>query len=75
METSKLLYFRSHLSEGNIQTFVLVRFCWYLDEVACNVPPSDVEASGQVWQREALVHGTDVSDAITRIHNDSSQQA
>ncbi len=48
---------------------------WYLDEVACYIPSCDVEASGQVRQGEALVHRTDVSDAVTGVDHHSSQQA
>lgn len=51
------------------------RCSWYLDEVACDVPPCDVEASGQVGQGEALVHRTDVCDAITGVNHHSSQQS
>lgn len=48
---------------------------WYLDEVACYVPPCNVEASGQVGQGEALVHGTDVSDAVTRVDHHPGQKS
>lgn len=50
------------------------RWSWHLDEVACNVPPCDVEASGQVGQGEALVHRTDVCDAVAGVDHHSGQQ-
>lgn len=49
--------------------------CLYLDEVASYVSPCDVQAPGQVRQREALVHGTDVSDAVPRVDHHASQES
>ena len=52
------------------------RVLWrYLDEVACDVPSGDVQPAGQVGQREALVHRTDVGDPVTRVHHHAGQQA
>ena len=45
-----------------------------LDEVACDVPSCDVQASGQVGQREPFIHGADVGDAIAGVHHHTSQQ-
>lgn len=47
----------------------------YLDEVASDVSPCDVQAPGQVRQREALVHRTDVSDAVPRVDHHASQES
>lgn len=56
---------------------LLLRACVfrYLDEVASYVPSCDVQASGQVRQREALVHRTDVSDAVPRVDHHAGQES
>jgi hypothetical protein len=45
-----------------------------LDEVASDVTTGDVETTGQVGQREALVHGHDVGHTVTRIDDHTSKQ-
>lgn len=47
----------------------------YLDKVARDVPASDVQASRQMRQAEALVHWTDVRYAVTRVHHHTGQKA
>ena len=42
-----------------------------LDEVSGNVSACDVQSLGQMRQSEALVDRTDVSDAVTRVNNNS----
>lgn len=49
--------------------------CVYLDEVARDVSAGDVQSSCEVGEREALIHGTDVSHTITRVYNHPSEQA
>jgi hypothetical protein len=45
-----------------------------LDEVTGDVTAGDVETTGQVGQREALVHGHDVGHTVARIDDHTSQQ-
>lgn len=63
------------IPKGRHRRSVPVRCGRYLDEVTCYVPPGDVEASGQVRQREALVDRADVSDAVTGVHHHASQES
>lgn len=46
-----------------------------LNEVAGDVSSCDVQPACEVGQREALVHGADVGDAIARVNNHPGQQA
>ena len=45
-----------------------------LDEVSCNVTTSNVESAGQVWKREAVVHGHNVCYTIARVDDDTGCQ-
>ena len=44
-----------------------------LDEVSGDVPAGDIQSLGEMRQSEALVDRTDVSDAVTRVNNNSYQ--
>lgn len=46
----------------------------HLDEVARDVTARDVQPPRQVGQGVALVHGTDVGDAVPRVDDHARQQ-
>ena len=46
-----------------------------LDQVSGDVPSRDVEASREMRQREALVHGADVRHAVAGIDDDTCQKS
>ena len=46
-----------------------------LDEVACDVAAGDVESSREVWKREAVVYGHNMSNTISRVYDYSGSQA
>lgn len=47
----------------------------HLNEIACNVSSRNVQSPGEMGQREALVHGTNVGYSIARIHHHPCQKA